>query len=84
MKKTLTILLIPIVLIIAFIILVQSCVVSNEKYDYDDLSEYIKLPNYKTYTYTLEEDAIKQAIGTYLMQYSSEYTIKRGDRPGVG
>ena len=83
MKKTLTILLIPIVLIIAFIILVQSCVVSNEKYDYDDLSEYIKLPNYKTYTYTLEEDAIKQAIGTYLMQYSSEYTIKRGDRVNV-
>ena len=60
-----------------------SCVRGDKKYDYDDMSEYITLPNYLSQNYSLEEDAIKQAIGTYLMQYSSEYTIKRGDRVNV-
>ena len=60
-----------------------SCVRGNSKYDYDDLTEYIKLPNYKSHEFSLDEDDIKLAIGTYLMQYSSEYTIKRGDRVNV-
>ena len=47
------------------------------------MSEYITLPNYLSNTFTVDEDAIKQAIGTYLMQYASEYTIKRGDRVNV-
>ncbi|MBE6674986.1 MAG: hypothetical protein E7596_07750 [Ruminococcaceae bacterium] len=60
-----------------------SCVRGNSKYDYDDLTEYIKLPNYKNHEYSLKEDDLKLAIGTYLMQYASEYTIKRGDRVNV-
>ncbi len=60
-----------------------SCVRGNSKYDYDDLTEYIKLPNYKSHDFSLDEDDIKLAIGTYLMQYSSEYTIKRGDKINV-
>ena len=80
MKKIIAILL---ALISVFSVCACSCVVSDEKYDYEDLSEYIKLPNYKNHTFNLEEDSIKQAIATYLMQYSSEYTIKRGDRINV-
>lgn len=60
-----------------------ACVRGDKKYDYDDMSEYITLPNYLSHTFSCEEDSIKQAIGTYLMQYSSEYTIKRGDRVNV-
>ena len=50
------------------------------KYAYDDMSEYIKLPDFINHTFDVKEDSIKQAIGTYLMQYSTEYTAKRGDK----
>ena len=83
MKKKIICLLLVAVAIALLIFLAHSCVVSDEKYGYEDMSEYIKLPKYKNYVFTIEEDAIKQAIGTYLMQYSSEYTVKRGDRINV-
>ena len=56
-----------------------SCIRSDEKYDYD-LSEYMSLPNYKGMTFDVEEDEVKQAIAVYLMQFASEYTVKRGDK----
>ena len=60
-----------------------SCFRNEEKYAYDDMSEYIKLPNFRSQTFEIKEDAIKQAIGTYLMQYASEYAVRRGDRINV-
>ena len=56
-----------------------SCIRSEEKYDYD-LSEYISIPDYKNQTYQIEEDDIKLAIGAYLLQFASEYTVQRGDK----
>ena len=51
----------------------------REKYDYD-MSQYISLPNYKGMTFDVDGDEIKQAIAVYLMQFASEYTVKRGDK----
>ena len=66
-------------LISIFAVCSCSCIRSDEKYDYD-LSEYMSLPNYKGMTFDVEEDEIKQAIAVYLMQFASEYTVKRGDK----
>jgi hypothetical protein len=44
------------------------------------MSEFITLPDYKNHLFELEEDSIKMAIATYLMQFSSDYTVKRGDK----
>ena len=51
----------------------------REKYDYD-MSDYVSLPDYTAETFDVKEDEIKQAISVYLMQFSSEYTVKRGDK----
>ena len=51
----------------------------REKYKFD-LSQYMSIPDYKSKVYDIEEDDIKQAISVYLMQFSSEYTVKRGDK----
>ena len=56
-----------------------SCVKSEIKYDYD-MSEYISIPDYKAHTFDVEEDAIKMAIGAYLMEFASEYSVRRGDK----
>ncbi|MBQ7226265.1 MAG: FKBP-type peptidyl-prolyl cis-trans isomerase [Clostridia bacterium] len=80
MKKRIICLLLAICTV--FIICSCSCVRGDDKYDYD-MTEYIKLPNYKTRLFEVEEDAIKQAIGTYLVQFSSEYKVKRGDKINV-
>lgn len=80
MKKIICILL---VLVTAFTVCACSCVRGDSKYDYEDMAEYIKLPNYKSQPYSVEVDSLKLAVGTYLMQYSSEYTVKRGDRINV-
>ncbi len=77
MKK---IICIALVLITAFTVCACSCVRGDSKYDYEDMTEYIKLPNYKAHSYSVEVDSLKLAVGTYLMQYSSEYTVKRGDK----
>ncbi|MBO4982725.1 MAG: FKBP-type peptidyl-prolyl cis-trans isomerase [Clostridia bacterium] len=80
MKKIICIFL---VLITVFSVCACSCIRGENKYEYEDMTEYIKLPNYKDHTYSVEVDSLKLAVGTYLMQYSSEYTVKRGDRINV-
>lgn len=50
-----------------------------EKYNYD-MSDYISLPDYKNHRFEIDMADIKHAIGTYLMQFSSEYTVRRGDK----
>ena len=81
MKKTLICLLL--IFATLFSVCSCSCVLNDTKYEYDDMSQFIKLPDYKNHLYELEEDSIKQAIATYLMQFSSEYTIERGDKVQV-
>ena len=49
------------------------------KYDYD-MSKYISIPDYKAHTFEIEEDTIKLAISTYLMQYATDYSVRRGDK----
>jgi len=55
-----------------------SCIKSDDKYDYD-LSEYITLANYKDYNVEIELDSIQAAIDSYLMDYSTEYMVTKGD-----
>ncbi len=52
---------------------------SGVKYDYD-MSDYISLPDYKNHRFEIDMANIKHAIGSYLMQASSEYTVRRGDK----
>ena len=80
MKKLVCIFL---VLVTVLSVCACSCLRGDSKYEYEDMTEYIKLPNYKSHTYSVEVDSLKLAVGTYLMQYSSEYTVKRGDRINV-
>lgn len=80
MKKLICIFL---VLITVFSICACSCVRGDSKYDYEDMTKFIKLPNYKSHKYTVETDSLKLAVGAYLMQYSSEYTVRRGDRINI-
>lgn len=77
MKKRLVCLFLVLVTLLA--VCSCSCIASDTKYDYT-MEEYIKLPDYKNHTYELKEDDLKMAIGTYLLQFSSEYTVQRGDK----
>ncbi len=81
MKKTLICLFLLLGVLIS--ICSCSCVLNDKKYEYDDMTQFIRLPDYKKNLFELEEDSIKQAIGTYLMQFSSEYTVERGDKVQV-
>ena len=38
------------------------------------------IPDFKSQVYDIDEDDIKQAIGVYLMQFASEYAVRRGDK----
>lgn len=80
MKKFISLIL---ALISIFSIVSCSCIRGDSKYDYDDLSEYIKLPNFREHLFELEEDAVKQAIGMYLMGSATEYLIQNGDKINV-
>ena len=77
MKKIVCLLL---AIVSLFSICACSCVLSDTKYDYEDMTEFIRLPDYKNHLFEVDEDSIKQAIGTYLMQFSSEYKVERGDK----
>ena len=57
---------------------VCSCIKSENKYDYD-LSEYLSIPDYKSKEFEINEDDIKLAIAAYLIEFSQEYKVKRGD-----
>ena len=85
MKKLTVKRLICLILVIASLLALASCSCfrNDEKYAYDDMSKYIKLPNFRDHKFEIDEDSIKQAIGTYLMQYASEYTVTRGDKINV-
>ena len=80
MKKLVCLLLVALSL---FSVCACSCFVSDVKYDYEDMTQFIRLPDYKNHLFEIEEDSIKQAIGTYLMQFSSEYTVQAGDKVKV-
>ena len=80
MKRILSFVLIAVTI---FALVSCSCFRSEEKYGYDDMTKYIRLPNFRAHKFEIKEDSIKQAIGTYLMQYASEYTVKRGDKINV-
>lgn len=79
MKKRLICLLI----VISTIFTLTSCFRSEKKYDYEDMSKYIILPDYKSQVYEIDMNEIQRAIDSYIMQYSSEYTVQRGNRVNV-
>lgn len=76
MKKILCLVL---ALLSIFSVCACACIRSENKYDYD-LSEYMTVPDFVSKAYDVDENEIKQAIGLYLMQFASEYTVKRGDK----
>lgn len=80
MKKVISLIL---VVLTIFALVSCSCIRGDSKYDYKDLTEYIKLPNFREHLFEFEEDAIKQAIGAYLLGTATEYTIQNGDRINV-
>ena len=80
MKKRIVCLLLSIASLLA--ICSCSCIRSEVKYDYD-LSEYLSIPDYKNKVYDIKEDEIKSAIAAYLMEYSKEYKVLRGDKVQV-
>ena len=72
MKRIISLVLI---LVSIFSVVSCSCIRGDSKYDYDDLSEYIKLPNFREHLFELEEDAVKQAIGMYLVGKNLKVTL---------
>ncbi len=83
-KKRIVIISVTLILLVALIVPIcfcaKNCMISSKKYDYKDMSKYITLaPNYKGYELTVELDSVQAAIDQYIMQYSSEYTVKKGD-----
>ena len=76
--STVVILLLLTATIVGICVSLKYCTKSNKKYDYD-MSDYISLPTYKGYKVEVELDSIQAAIDSYLMDYSKEYTVTKGD-----
>ncbi len=74
MKKRIFSLIVVLIMMLSF----SSCVISEKKYDYN-MEKYITLPNYDGFKVTMELDSIQSAIDKYLMDYSTEYIVRKGD-----
>lgn len=76
---TTTIILLLAVIITTLFVCAKSCTRSDKKYDYN-MSDYISIPSgYKGYGVEIELNSIQAAIDSYLMDYATEYEVKRGD-----
>ena len=74
MKKRIVSITLLLVMLFAF----SSCVISDEKYDYN-MEKYITLPSYDGYKITLELDSIQAAVDSHIMERATEYVVKKGD-----
>ncbi|MBQ9745136.1 MAG: FKBP-type peptidyl-prolyl cis-trans isomerase [Clostridia bacterium] len=66
-------------LVFVFVASLTSCFRDERKYDYDDMSKYVEIINYKGFEVEIKEDYIQQQIDTYIQSYSTPYKAKKGD-----
>ncbi|MBQ7907668.1 MAG: FKBP-type peptidyl-prolyl cis-trans isomerase [Clostridia bacterium] len=55
-----------------------SCFKSDKKYDYN-MVDYVTLPEYKATTVKFYLDELQASIDQQLIEYATEYTVKKGD-----
>lgn len=69
---------ISLIVLLVMLFSLCSCIRGDYKYDYD-LTKYISLPDYQSFSVEVRDAAIQAAIDNYIMKASSEYKVKEGD-----
>lgn len=77
MKKGI-ICLVSIILMLVMLLPLFSCVRSDKKYDYN-MDKYLTLGQYEGFKVEVDLDSVQGAIDSYLLDYSTEYVVKKGD-----
>ena len=71
---------ISLILVLVFALSLVSCFKDDRRYDYDDMSKYVTLPNYFNRTVEIENKYIEQTIADYRKQFATNpYVAKKGD-----
>jgi len=71
---------ISLILVLVFALSLVSCFKDDRRYDYDDMSKYVELPNYFNREIEIENKYIAQTIAKYRQDFATiPYTAKEGD-----